>query len=216
MMKFSKLVFVTISSGIIVFSLFYGLASIYSPPYQEPSLSETLSSKRKTSISEIKKPSAIQTNCPVLAPPCYWKNDDCSEKECPEARLHEPQKIPLLKPDISEAKLKKLATANMSYSPHSVSHRQSRHTGYHRPAMPKNATKSGSCSSRLLIDTKGYVSKVIDLECSEEIFEKPTIKAFKRWRFDPMIKDGSPVVYETEPQKIRYHLMNEDGNIIPE
>jgi len=82
--------------------------------------------------------------------------------------------------------------------------------------IPEMATKSGSCRVRPWVNEQGKVVRLNLLECSENIFEAETRKAVMKWRYHPLLQNGTPISFEAEEFKVRYRLLDEGGNIIPE
>ena len=83
------------------------------------------------------------------------------------------------------------------------------------PKFPATAQRSGHCVVDIKVKPDGHVQDISYIKCSESIFEKPSRDNVKKWIFRPLIRNGKPVEFETR-ETIRYNLMDENGNLIPE
>lgn len=85
------------------------------------------------------------------------------------------------------------------------------------PSMfPPNATKSGHCQMVFNVNEKGQTVNVKPIYCTQDVFEPASIKSVKLWKYNPKIENGVPVYRKNVESTVRYQLMNECGNIIPE
>lgn len=82
------------------------------------------------------------------------------------------------------------------------------------PIMPRKATKSGHCDMIFDFDSqKNKVGNIRTLFCSDPVFAKPSKKALSKWLFRSAKTPAGNKDVETT---IRYILMDECGNAIPE
>ncbi|GGX60426.1 hypothetical protein GCM10011309_07830 [Litorimonas cladophorae] len=85
------------------------------------------------------------------------------------------------------------------------------------PVFPANAERSGHCVYTAQIDRTGSVKSVLSLKCSDVVFEEPSRASILKTRFHPTKNDiGQTEPFETEPRTIRFQLLDEAGEIIPE
>lgn len=76
------------------------------------------------------------------------------------------------------------------------------------PVYPISATRrglSGWANAQFIIDKRGNVVNVKITRCSDPVFEEPTIKAIRQWKFTPGEKDGKIVTTRAET-KIPYTI----------
>ena len=52
--------------------------------------------------------------------------------------------------------------------------------------------------------------------CSEKKFRRPTIRALKKWRFNPAIRDGETLRTNHYSTIMTYRLNGQDGSLIPD
>lgn len=84
------------------------------------------------------------------------------------------------------------------------------------PAMPSRADRSGHCDVRLNVDSSGSPYQVEATYCTQRVFERPTIKAVAKWKYRPRIVDGRAVAMEGLTNRVSFHLIDGQGDIIPE
>ena len=84
------------------------------------------------------------------------------------------------------------------------------------PIMPPEAQKSGHCKLRFDIDRDGKPYNIQPLNCTQDIFEQPSITTVAKWYYPPKIQDGIAVERRDVESKIQYKLLDERGNLIPE
>jgi protein TonB len=72
-----------------------------------------------------------------------------------------------------------------------------RRTRYVAPTYPAQALargQSGEVRVRVTVDTDGRVTDVLVLSASPPgVFDQAAVKAVRKWRFEPVIKDGRAV-----------------------
>ena len=85
------------------------------------------------------------------------------------------------------------------------------------PVFPANAERSGRCVYTAQVDSKESVESVLSLKCSDDVFEEPSRASILKTRFHPMKDEsGKTVPFETESSTIRFQLLDETGEVIPE
>lgn len=84
------------------------------------------------------------------------------------------------------------------------------------PAMPTKADRSGHCDVRLNVDATGSPYQVVATYCTQDIFERPTVKAVAKWKYRPRIVDGRAVAMEGITNRVSFRLTDNRGAIIPE
>lgn len=84
------------------------------------------------------------------------------------------------------------------------------------PQVPPNADKSGNCKMKFSVSPEGQPFDVVATYCTQRIFERPSIKAVQKWKYNPKIQDGRPVGRVGVVTKITYQIMDERGNLLPE
>jgi len=82
------------------------------------------------------------------------------------------------------------------------------------PIMPRNAKRSGYCCMLIDVNTAGKPENIRTSYCSSSYFKRPSIKASKKWKFSPAIKDGIPVRAYNQKFTNRFLLRNARGQII--
>lgn len=85
------------------------------------------------------------------------------------------------------------------------------------PSFPPRAEKSGRCRFILQVNDLGVVETVIEIKCSDDIFEKTARNNLMRWRFHPKKDEkGQNIPFKYGPQNLIYNLTDADGNVVPE
>ena len=81
---------------------------------------------------------------------------------------------------------------------------------------PPRAEKSGHCKVRFDVSPNGQTYNIQTLFCSQRMFERSTIKAVAKWRYNPKIRDGIAVSRSGVESTMRFNITDERGDIIPE
>lgn len=84
------------------------------------------------------------------------------------------------------------------------------------PLFPKGAVKSGHCKIRYEVNAKGETQNIIVSDCTDKMFNRPSLKAVQKWRHYLKIVDGEAVPFKAKPTTITYRLHDEHGVLIPE
>ena len=82
--------------------------------------------------------------------------------------------------------------------------------------MPPRAERSGHCNVRFDVSPKGETYNIQTTYCSERIFERPTIRAVAKWKYNPKIRNKIAVARTGVESTMSFNLTDERGNIIPE
>lgn len=84
------------------------------------------------------------------------------------------------------------------------------------PLMPTRAERSGHCTVAFDVSTEGRPYNVNTTFCTQNLFERSTIKSVQKWKFKPRILNGRPVSMSGLKNRVTYRLTDERGRIIPE
>lgn len=84
------------------------------------------------------------------------------------------------------------------------------------PFMPSNAERSGHCVFSVEVTASGRVKEILETQCTEAIFEAPSIQAVKNYIYLPKLENGISVETIDDDVRLTYKLMNKDGKIVPE
>ena len=84
------------------------------------------------------------------------------------------------------------------------------------PQMPPRAEKSGHCKVRFNVSPEGQPFDVVTTYCTQNLFERPSIRSVQKWKYNPKIQDGRPVGRTGVESKISFRLTDERGNVLPE
>lgn len=85
------------------------------------------------------------------------------------------------------------------------------------PIFPADAERSGRCVYTAGIDRFGKVNSILSMNCSDYVFEQPSRMSIMKTRFYPAENEnGQAIPSEYGPRTIRFQLLDEEGNIIPE
>lgn len=83
------------------------------------------------------------------------------------------------------------------------------------PIMPSHAMKSGYCDVRFNVNAQGVPFDVETTYCTQSLFARPTIKSVTKWKYRPRIQDGQATSRIGVTNRVRYHLTDERGQLIP-
>ena len=84
------------------------------------------------------------------------------------------------------------------------------------PSMPSRAERSGHCKVVFDVSPEGSPFNVRTSYCSDNLFERPSIKAVQNWTFRPKSVGGRSVAMTGVQNQITFRLTDERGEIIPE
>lgn len=82
--------------------------------------------------------------------------------------------------------------------------------------MPPRAEKSGHCKVRFDVSPTGQTYNIQTTYCSQRIFERPTIRAVAKWKYNPKIRNKIAVARTGVESVMSFNLKDGRGNIIPE
>lgn len=84
------------------------------------------------------------------------------------------------------------------------------------PSMPPRAEKSGHCRMRFDVSPQGSPFNVVATYCTENLFERNSIKAVEKFKYNPKMQDGQAIARRGVETKITFQLADERGRLIPE
>jgi len=82
--------------------------------------------------------------------------------------------------------------------------------------MPADADRSGRCHLRFDVDTKGVPLNIEIIECTHSMFEKEAVSAVEQYKYRRKIVDGESVSRSSVETEVKFTLVDESGNILPE
>jgi len=82
------------------------------------------------------------------------------------------------------------------------------------PIMPSRAKRSGYCCMLIDVNAEGEPENIRTSYCSDYYFKRPSIKASKKWKFNPAVKDGRPMKAYNQKYKNLFMLRNSRGQIV--
>lgn len=77
------------------------------------------------------------------------------------------------------------------------------------PAYPSNLAQrgiEGQCDLIFDILPNGTTANVRVLSCSNRGFERASVSAIQRWRYNPQVRDGAPITYRGARTQLLYSL----------
>ena len=84
------------------------------------------------------------------------------------------------------------------------------------PIMPPRAELSGHCKVRFDVSPEGAPFNVEATYCTQRLFKRAATKSVQKWKYNPKIIDGVPVMRSGIENKITFNLTDERGNVLPE
>ena len=69
---------------------------------------------------------------------------------------------------------------------------------------------------RFDVSPEGAPFNITATYCSQRVFERPSVKAVTKWKYNPKVVDGRSVSRSGVETKISYRISDERGKIIPE
>ncbi|WP_017930106.1 energy transducer TonB [Robiginitomaculum antarcticum] len=84
------------------------------------------------------------------------------------------------------------------------------------PSMPPRAEKSGHCRMRFDVSPQGSPYNVVATYCTQSLFERNSVKAVEKFKYNPKMQDGQAISRRGVETKITFQLADERGKIIPE
>lgn len=76
--------------------------------------------------------------------------------------------------------------------------------------------QSGHCNMVFSVNASGNTFDVRPNNCSDSMFESASIRAAKRFKYSPRLKDGLPVEMHGVTTRITYRVLDESGRLLPE
>ena len=77
------------------------------------------------------------------------------------------------------------------------------------PQYPQRAAErgvEGSCAVRFDVTPDGIPTNIEITTCDSSLFQRSTIRAVERWRYDPKVQDGTPVWRRGVETRLDYEL----------
>lgn len=84
------------------------------------------------------------------------------------------------------------------------------------PIPPAKAERSGHCKMRFDVSPEGSPFNVDAYYCSDRVFERSSTKATTKFKYAPKMLDGRAVAMRGVETTIRYRILDDRGNEIPE
>lgn len=84
------------------------------------------------------------------------------------------------------------------------------------PRFPMRAEKSGYCKLTFDVSADGSPFNVVATQCSQSVFERASISSVQKWKYLPQYRNGIAVPYIGLKETIRFNLLDDNGNRIPE
>ena len=84
------------------------------------------------------------------------------------------------------------------------------------PVMPPRAQRSGHCIVKFNLSADGSPYDITAQSCSQNLFERPSIKAVNKWKYKAKIVEGQRVARKGLTTRLSFNLSDERGRIIPE
>jgi len=82
--------------------------------------------------------------------------------------------------------------------------------------MPLRAEQSGHCRVEFDVNSDGSPFNVRTTYCTENLFERASVRSVERWKFNPKIVNGEAVTRQGVESRVSFRLTDEQGHIIPE
>ncbi len=74
------------------------------------------------------------------------------------------------------------------------------------PASEASRGRPGECTVVFDITPEGRTTNIRPSDCTSRAFEQATLNAVSRWRYDPQVRDGQPVLYRNATTRLVYSL----------
>ncbi|WP_291842169.1 energy transducer TonB [Maricaulis sp.] len=74
------------------------------------------------------------------------------------------------------------------------------------PAREAERGNSGSCTVIFDITPDGSTTNIRALSCDSGAFERATVTAVSRWRYNPQVENGQPVLFQGATTRLDYRL----------
>jgi len=84
------------------------------------------------------------------------------------------------------------------------------------PIMPYGAKWSGHCVVTFDVSSDGKTENIVTTSCTEPHFKRPTIRAVSKWKYNPKVSDGKPIVQKGLRNTLRFQLADDRGRALPE
>ncbi|MDF1769390.1 energy transducer TonB [Maricaulis sp.] len=74
------------------------------------------------------------------------------------------------------------------------------------PAREAARGNSGSCTVMFDITPQGTTTNIRPVACDSRAFEQATLNAVSRWRYNPQVQDGEPILFRGATTRLDYQL----------
>lgn len=74
------------------------------------------------------------------------------------------------------------------------------------PAREASRGNSGSCTVIFDITPQGSTTNIRSLACDSRAFEQATMNAVSRWRYNPQVQDGQPILFRGATTRLDFRL----------
>lgn len=76
------------------------------------------------------------------------------------------------------------------------------------PASEASRGNSGSCTVMFDITPQGTTTNIRPVTCDSRGFEQATLNAVSRWRYNPQVENGQPILFRGATTRLDYRLAN--------
>ncbi|MAK64778.1 MAG: hypothetical protein CMF75_08610 [Maricaulis sp.] len=74
------------------------------------------------------------------------------------------------------------------------------------PASEASRGRAGECTVVFDITPEGRTANIRPGDCTSRAFEQATMNAVSRWRYDPQVRDGEPILYRNATTRLVYAM----------
>jgi len=86
----------------------------------------------------------------------------------------------------------------------------------HPPIPPQPAPRSAHCRMKFTITKAGYTKDVEAISCTDDFFKAAAVENVRTWYYYPKVENNEFVERLNKRSKIRFEILDENGNLIPE
>jgi len=84
------------------------------------------------------------------------------------------------------------------------------------PPRFAEGNNSGRCAVQFNVSAEGSPFNVQITSCSARALEKASIRAVLKWRYQPKVVDGVPVMMSGVQDVIVFNLLDANGRLLPQ
>ena len=74
------------------------------------------------------------------------------------------------------------------------------------PATEASRGRSGECTVMFDITPDGSTANIRPVSCTSQAFERATLNAVARWRYNPQVRNGQPIMFRGATTRLVYNL----------